>query len=130
MTQRIAIDTNAAVDYLRPNRPQPELIDRAASVFLPLPVVGELFAGAFASQQVAENSQKIDEILTRWRTLDPTAETARIYGELRARANLQHVSPSKLNDLWIAALCLQHNLPLLTNDRGFDLIAGLTVMHW
>jgi predicted nucleic acid-binding protein len=37
---------------------------------------------------------------------------------------------SKLNDLWIAALCLQHDLPLLTNDHGFDHIAGLTVIHW
>jgi tRNA(fMet)-specific endonuclease VapC len=130
MTQRIAIDTNAAVDYLRPNRPQPELIDRAAIVFLPLHVVGELFAGAFASRQVAENTQKIEELLRRWRSLDPTDETARIYGELRARPGAQLVSPSKLNDLWIAALCLQHNLPLLTNDRGFDHIAGLTVVHW
>ena len=37
---------------------------------------------------------------------------------------------SKVNDLWIAALCIQHNLPLLTHDRGFDHIAGLTVVHW
>jgi predicted nucleic acid-binding protein len=57
--------------------------------------------------------------------------TARIYGELRARIRtVQTVSMSKLNDLWIAALCLQHNLPLLTNDRGFDHISGLTVIHW
>lgn len=35
-----------------------------------------------------------------------------------------------MNDLWIAALCLQHALPLLTNDRGFDTIDGLAVIHW
>ena len=37
---------------------------------------------------------------------------------------------SKMNDFWIAALCIQHGLPLLTNDKGFDNIPGLTVIHW
>lgn len=51
------------------------------------------------------------------------------YGILRARYSA-NLSIAKVNDLWIAALCLQHNLPLLTNDRGFDAIAGLTIRHW
>lgn len=34
------------------------------------------------------------------------------------------------HDLWIAALCLQHRLPLLSNDRDFDDIEGLQVVHW
>jgi len=33
-------------------------------------------------------------------------------------------------DVWIAALCIQHDVPLLTNDRGFDTIPELTVIHW
>jgi predicted nucleic acid-binding protein len=40
------------------------------------------------------------------------------------------LTASKINDLWIAALCIQHNLPLLTNDAGFDHISRLTVIHW
>jgi predicted nucleic acid-binding protein len=35
-----------------------------------------------------------------------------------------------LNDLWIAALCLQHRLPLLTNDKDFEGIEGLDLVHW
>jgi predicted nucleic acid-binding protein len=35
-----------------------------------------------------------------------------------------------VNDLWIAALCIQHSLPLLTNDRGFNGIENLEVIHW
>jgi len=33
-------------------------------------------------------------------------------------------------DIWIAALCLQHDLPLLSNDRDFDDIAGLRLIRW
>jgi predicted nucleic acid-binding protein len=131
MIEAIAVDTSAAVDYLRPDRVQPEMIDRARRVFFPLPVVGELLAGALSSERVAENSARIDDLLGRWIVLEPTLETARKYAKLRAASpRVNPITPSKLNDFWIAALCVQHNLPLLTNDRGFDRIEGLTVIHW
>jgi predicted nucleic acid-binding protein len=93
--------------------------------------VGELLAGALVSERVAENTGRIEELLSGWRVLEPTLQTARIYARLRAgRRNLDQITQSKLNDFWIAALCVQHHLPLLTNDRGFDRIGELTVVHW
>jgi predicted nucleic acid-binding protein len=53
-----------------------------------------------------------------------------VYGRIRRAAGLSSTKESKRNDFWIAALCLQHDLPRLTNDRGFDTIDGLTVIHW
>ena len=54
-----------------------------------------------------------------------------MYGRLRAQLNIATTPKAAyLNDLWIAALCLQHDLPLLTNDRGFDSIPNLTTIHW
>jgi predicted nucleic acid-binding protein len=32
--------------------------------------------------------------------------------------------------LWIAALCIQYDFPLLTNDGVYDRVPGLTVIHW
>jgi predicted nucleic acid-binding protein len=29
-----------------------------------------------------------------------------------------------------AAVCIQHRVPLLSNDKTFDEIGGLEVMHW
>jgi tRNA(fMet)-specific endonuclease VapC len=66
----------------------------------------------------------------RWPVLIPDIETARVYGRLCAKYDRQTPSISRLNDLWIAALCIQHHLPLLTNDRGFDAIDGLETIHW
>ena len=125
----LAVDTSAAVDYMRPDRNAPPQLALAETIFLPLQVLGELFAGAFSSTRRDENLRAIDELATKSTVLLPTIDTARFYGELRAR-EAAALSPSKLNDLWIAALCLQHDLPLLTNDHGFDSIAGLTVIHW
>ncbi len=38
--------------------------------------------------------------------------------------------PIPANDLWIAALCRQHSLPLLSRDLHFDVIPGLRRVAW
>jgi tRNA(fMet)-specific endonuclease VapC len=38
--------------------------------------------------------------------------------------------PIPANDLWVAALCRQHSLPLLSRDRHFDLVSGLRRLNW
>ena len=38
--------------------------------------------------------------------------------------------PIPVNDLWIAALCRQHALPLVSRDRHFDLVAGIQRIDW
>jgi tRNA(fMet)-specific endonuclease VapC len=39
-------------------------------------------------------------------------------------------TPIPTNDLWIAALCRQHDLPLLSRDRHFDRVPGLRRIAW
>jgi tRNA(fMet)-specific endonuclease VapC len=129
--ERIAIDTSAAVDYIRDDRQSPPPIDASEEVVLPLPVLGELFYGAFKSNRLDQNLSVLELLMKRWPTLRPDTDTARIYGELRSKQfPAPMLSSSKLNDLWIAALCIQHDLALLTNDAGFDHIARLNVIHW
>ncbi|HWW18088.1 MAG TPA: PIN domain-containing protein [Candidatus Saccharimonadales bacterium] len=38
--------------------------------------------------------------------------------------------PIPASDLWIAALCRQHSLPLLSRDRHFDFDSGLQRIDW
>ncbi|HKO57874.1 MAG TPA: PIN domain-containing protein [Thermoanaerobaculia bacterium] len=126
----IAVDTNAAIDFLR-NQRRPPQIDRARSLFLPLPVVGELFVGAFGARDRNAETTSVEELLKEWTVLSPDVNTARFYADIRVHRKLNPAfSASLRNDLWIAALCLQHRLPLLTNDRGFELVPGLEVLHW
>jgi predicted nucleic acid-binding protein len=51
MNGRFAVDTNTVVDYLRENRSAPPALLTASEILLPLTVLGELFAGAFASER-------------------------------------------------------------------------------
>jgi len=38
--------------------------------------------------------------------------------------------PIPTNDVWIAALCRQHSLPLVSRDRHFDLVTGNKRIGW
>ena len=56
---------------------------------------------------------------------ETTPPYAAIYLELKKKGK-----PIPTNDLWIAALCRQHSLPLLSQDRHFDLVSGLHRLDW
>jgi predicted nucleic acid-binding protein len=129
----LALDTSAVIDFIRPGRPKPPQIRLATSVLVPLPVAGELFFGAYHSPFAlrAKNVATTEGTLADWTIVNPDIQTARIYGEIRAHLRLTGpISTSLRTDLWIAAICLQQNAPLLTNDGGFDAIPGLEVLHW
>jgi tRNA(fMet)-specific endonuclease VapC len=132
MISRFAVDTNAVVDLMRVDRLiPPPLLQDEVKIFLPLPVLGELYAGALSSKRRDFNMNLLRRVATRWSLLNPHEPTARVYAQLRVESrNLAELSGSKRNDYWIAALCIQHDLPLLTNDSGFDRIPALRVIHW
>jgi tRNA(fMet)-specific endonuclease VapC len=56
-------------------------------------------------------------------------ETARYYAELKNALRLKgHPIPE--NDIWIAAVALQHGLALVTRDTHFDGIKNLKSVVW
>ena len=128
MINRLAVDANAAIDFIRPDRKTPPQLRDAQQVWLPLSALGELFAGAEQSNRAAENLAKVEDLTVRWTVFAPDIETARVYGRLRRAERL--AGAARINDLWIAALCIQHDIPLLTSDPGFDVLKPLRVIHW
>ena len=57
------------------------------------------------------------------------AASAVRYGELKQRLALAG-TPIPENDLWIAAVALEHGLPVATCDDHFNRVPGLTVLDW
>jgi tRNA(fMet)-specific endonuclease VapC len=58
-----------------------------------------------------------------------TDATAIAYAGLR-RALKRLGRPIPANDAWIAALALQHQLPILSRDAHFDVVAGVERRSW
>jgi predicted nucleic acid-binding protein len=55
--------------------------------------------------------------------------TAEHYAEVREELK-RMARPIPANDLWIAALARQHRLPIISRDRHFDFVPGLTRLAW
>jgi tRNA(fMet)-specific endonuclease VapC len=63
--------------------------------------------------------------LPSFRILEVDEGTTIPYSAVRMELK-SRVTPIPSNDVWIAALCRQHSLPLLSRDRHFDAVSGIT----
>jgi tRNA(fMet)-specific endonuclease VapC len=57
------------------------------------------------------------------------ADTAGQYADIREELRTA-ATPIPENDIWIAALCRQHQLPLASRDGHFDKVRGLKRVGW
>ena len=114
----IALDTSVAIAVLAD--PAHILLSRPDATFcLPVPVVGELRYGALNSRRSAENLSEVERLVNRCRVLDITSTTAAVYARLRLGLK-EKGKPIPENDLWIAALCVEHQVKLAAVDGHFD----------
>jgi tRNA(fMet)-specific endonuclease VapC len=118
---RLALDTNRYTDFCRGDSAVVELLETAASIGIPFVVLGELRAGFAVGRRGAENERVLRRFLLRdgvsvvWPDDATTHYYATVYRQLR-----QQGTPIPANDMWVAALVLQHNLVLCARDRHFD----------
>ncbi|RZK16127.1 MAG: type II toxin-antitoxin system VapC family toxin [Hymenobacter sp.] len=124
------LDTNAVIGILAKNAELLAFLRQFDQLLVPSPALGELYFGAYKSQKQAFNLEAIHEFLSRGAIVLPiTAETAQHYGAIRDE--LRRVGrPIPVNDLWIAAVARQQELPLASRDGHFDAVAGLTRRAW
>lgn len=101
----------------------------AGQVAVPVIALGEYRFGIAQSRHRSEYERWLVELLRVARVLEVDAETADSYAALRLQLK-QAGTPIPSNDAWIAALCRQHALPLLSRDRHFDLVKGLKRLAW
>ena len=117
----LALDTNRYTDLCRGETDVLELVESADTVSLPFVVVGELRAGFAAGRQGPRNEAVLRRLLLKpdvrvvYADDQTTHHYANVYRQLRAQG-----TPIPTNDMWIAAIVLQHSLTLCARDRHFD----------
>lgn len=118
---RLALDTNRYADMCRGVAEVVEVVEHADAVFLPFAVVAELRAGFALGTRAAENEQVLRRFLMKPGVgmLFADEQTLHHYA-IAFRQLRRQGTPIPTNDLWIAALVLQHDLVLCDRDRHFD----------
>jgi tRNA(fMet)-specific endonuclease VapC len=118
---RILLDTTRYTDFARGDAAVVDRVRRAARVLLPFVVVGELRAGFLCGSRSERNEANLVRFLSSPRVdvlfadEETTHHYARLFRQLRSQG-----TPIPTNDLWTAALAVQHGLHLFARDRHFD----------
>lgn len=127
---RLALDTSAySALQLGKAKKLYLLVERTGELYLPFIVVAELSAGFRKGIKVTENSRKLESFLGLDATgvLYADADTINLYAEIWAELS-RIGKPIPTNDIWIAALCIQHECALATNDEHFENVPLLQTM--
>lgn len=118
---RVVLDTNRYGDFCRGDAHVHEVLEQADRLFMPFAVIGELRAGFLGGTRSEQNENTLQKFLSREdvEVLYPDEQTthhyARLFVQLRKQGKL-----IPANDIWIAALCVQHGLTLCARDTHFD----------
>lgn len=123
------LDTNA-VSAVADNQPAAvRIFSQAASIELPVIVLGEYRFGIAYSRRRNEYDKWLGELIAATRVVSVDQETSVHYAQIRAELK-KAGRPISSNDLWIAALSRQHRLPLMTLDKHFDAVRDLKRIGW
>jgi predicted nucleic acid-binding protein len=123
----IAIDTNAYSDFMRGDSKRVQIFRASQHLYMPLFVLGELRAGFAAGNLQSANNANLHRFLNtpRVSVLLPDEQTTHHYAQLYHYLR-QKAAPIPSNDLWIAALAVQHRLVLATSDEHFQHLPQLS----
>jgi predicted nucleic acid-binding protein len=124
----VLLDTSAYSQMRRGHQAILDVVRRSETIALSAIVLGELHSGFRAGNRCAENTANLAQFLSKpsVRVLNVTEETSLRYAEidvyLRKRGR-----PIPSNDVWIAAVALEHGLQLVTLDAHFREIPLLLI---
>lgn len=124
---RLLLDTNAYTALRRGRNVVAEQVQRSESVLVSVIVAGELLFGFRNGSRYDENSGALREFLgdPNVTVLPITWTTAEIFGRLSA-ALRNRGTPIPTNDIWLAAQAIEADATLLSSDRHFGRVDGLT----
>ena len=130
-----AVDTNyvfALTDPRSEERKKAEqALDSALETVVACIVYGEAWYGLALGRpdRTAKKRKLFERRIVPLRVLWLDHETLKRFHDLSWTLARQG-TPIQSNDVWIAALCLQHDAILITDDSDFKNVPGLQVRNW
>jgi tRNA(fMet)-specific endonuclease VapC len=125
----VILDTNALSAAADNETALVAILARAQELAIPVIVLGEYRHGIAQSRNRASYESWLSGLLNDCLVLDVNEPTTHHYAEITLELKRKG-KPIPTNDIWIAALCRQHSLPLLSQDRHFDWIPGSKRIGW
>ena len=121
---KLVLDTNIYCDYAEG---LVDAVDAIAShgqaIFIPSIVLGELFFGFMKGSRQQFNEKKFRQVVNRVKIeiIDVNTDVARKYALIYLTLQKKGIK-IPINDVWIAACCMEIGGTLLTRDKHFELV--------
>lgn len=123
------LDTNAISSWWKR---EPQLLEQLSvidRVCFPIPAIAEFRFGILKSTRRAAMEDWYRKSIRVAEILSIDVETAEYYAQTRLILEAKGAK-IPMNDLWIAAIALQHNLSILSRDTHFDVVEGIKRISW
>jgi len=121
---RALLDTSVIVDLLRGDPTVAEKVRECDEIFTSVVVIGELLYGALHSANSEANLRLVADFASSITALPTDRRTAEAYARMKQGLRAKG-RPIPDNDLWVAAVAVQHGLSLVARDTHFDQIDEL-----
>ena len=129
LSRRVILDTNAISALFEGHTGLARVLDSCTRPSLPVIAIGEYRYGLRRSRLRQQIEPLLDTLIAESHVLRVDEATALAYAGVRSELR-EAGRPIPENDVWIAALSRQHQLPVLSLDSHFDSIPDLIRIRW
>ena len=123
----LAVDTSAVISLFRGQKEALEYFNQAQEIWMPVTVLGELYCGLRRCNNPEKERLRIGDLRERCLIVGVDEGTAIRYAEIYSNLEEQGTM-IPLNDIWIAAFAVRHEMPLLARDGHFERINDLDLI--
>ena len=127
---KLVLDTNIYCDFAEG---MPDAVNAIATygqpIFIPSVVLGELFFGFMKGSRQQFNEKKLRQVVSRLKieVIDVNTDVARKYAVIYLSLQKRGIK-IPINDVWIAACCMEVGGTLLTKDKHFESVDQIETM--
>ena len=130
----VCLDTSFVIDLLKGKKEVKEIKDKIDStdelISIPSPVIMELISGAYLSDKVKLEKEKIVKFLIKTKVIDFDNKSAFLAGEIEAKL-IKNGETIETKDIMIASICIENDETLITrNKKHFENIPDLKFEVW
>ncbi len=123
------LDTNALSAWAEGDRLIEPLLRSAASMMVPVVVLGEFEYGIRQSRHYRRYADWLRANLESVEVVTIDRAVAQAYGAVRLELK-KAGTPIPINDTWIAAIARHRKVPVMSRDGHFDAVSGMKRVSW
>ena len=121
------LDTNVIIRYIKDEDNLTDIFSED-NLFFSSITLGELLFGAECSKHKEDNASVYSDFCSELEEIKPNSFVAPFYAKIKAQLKSDgHPIPE--NDIWIAACAMPHNLTVVTADKHFAFVKGITILN-